>query len=134
LRKSYEAALAADKRSLAKNSPLAPNAGVVELPRFFAQRYAPPAKDAIGEQARGSVSGLNPTGFWPAALAQNSHPYRGPASKAEAKGDFASTHVGDETDTSPFNDTSKTPSISTQEYLRNMNILIRWLASGGAQN
>jgi hypothetical protein len=130
LRKSYDAARAADRQALAKNSPLAPNAGVVELPRYFAQRYAPPAKGAIADQVRGSVSGLNSTGFWPATLPQNSYPYRGPASKAEAKGDFASTHVGDETDTSPFNETAKTPSISTQEYLRNMNLLIRWLASG----
>jgi hypothetical protein len=35
--------------------------------------------------------------------------------------------VGDETDTSPFND-GKTPSISTAEYLRNMNLLIEWLS------
>jgi hypothetical protein len=43
-------------------------------------------------------------------------------------GDFATTHVGDDTDTSPFTDTAKTTAISTQEYLRNMNILIQWRA------
>ena len=64
-----------------------------------------------------------------ATLPQNSYPYKGPASKAESKGDFASTHVGDEGDTSPYNDTSKTTAISTQEYLRNMNVLIQWLSS-----
>jgi hypothetical protein len=48
--------------------------------------------------------------------------------KAEVPGDFATTHVGDDTDTSPFTDTAKTTAISTQEYLRNMNILIQWRA------
>jgi PelA/Pel-15E family pectate lyase len=129
LRKSYQVALEADKHVLERNSPLAPNSGVVQLPRFFAQRYAPPGKSPIDDQARGSVGGLNATGFWPATLPQNSHPYKGPASKAETKGDFASTHVGDEGDTSPYNDTSKTTAISTQEYLRNMNVLIQWLTS-----
>jgi hypothetical protein len=132
LRKSYDDALKADRAQLAKNSPLAPNAGIVALPRYFAQRYAPPAKNALDEQARGSIGGLNSTGFWPAALPQNSHPYKGPASKTESKGDFATTHVGDEGDTSPYNDTSKTVAISTQEYLRNMNVLIRWLDGAAA--
>jgi hypothetical protein len=127
LRKSLEDALGADRAKLAQDSPLAPNAGIVALPRFFAQRYAPPAKGALDEQVRGSIGALNATGFWPAPLPQNSHPYRGPASKAVAKGDFATAHVGDEGDTSPFNETSKTTAISTQEYLRNMNVLIQWL-------
>ena len=95
---------------------------------FFADRYAPPADQDLAGQARGSLAGLNKTGFWPAPLPQTSHPYRGPSTKAEAQGDFATTHVGDESDTSPYTDTAKTVSISTQEYLRNMNILVEWLA------
>ncbi len=128
LRKRYEDARKADLKELAKNSPLAAGAGIVELPRFFAERYAPPGKTDLGTQVRDSLSTLNPTGFWPAPLAQTSHPYRGVANKANAPGDFATTHVGDETDTSPFTDTAKTISISTAEYLRNMNVLIQWLA------
>ena len=53
LRKHYEEALKADVKELAKNSPLAAGAGIVELPRFFADRYAPPAdKDLAGPGAR----------------------------------------------------------------------------------
>jgi hypothetical protein len=77
---------------------------------------------------RGSLSALNKTGFWPAPLPQTSHPYKGPSTKAEVQGDFGTTHVGDDTDTSPYTDTAKTVSISTQEYLRNMNVLVQWLA------
>jgi len=128
LRKSYEDARKADPQALAKRSPLAAGTGVVELPRFFASRYAPPKKDGLDEQVRASLTSLNSTGYWPAPLPQTSHPYKGVANKEAVAGDFASTHVGDETDTSPFTDTAKTMSISTQEYLRNMNVLIQWLA------
>ncbi len=127
LRKRYQAALAADVKTLTKNSPLVAGAGLVELPRYFAERYAPPVGKNLEEQVRGSIAGLNATGYWPAALPQTSHPYKGPASKNPVSGDFGGTHVGDETDTSPFNDTAKTPSISTAEYLRNMNLLIHWI-------
>jgi hypothetical protein len=128
LRKHYEDARKADVKVLAKNSPLAAGVGIVEIPRFFAERYAPPASKEFENQVRGSLAALNTTGFWPAPLPQTSHPYKGTPGKADVPGDFAGTHVGDETDTSPFTDTAKTMAISTQEYLRNMNILIHWRA------
>jgi hypothetical protein len=131
LRKRYEEARKADVQALARTSPLAPGAGIVELPRFFAERYAPPASQDLGAQVRASLASLNEAGFWPAPLPQTSHPYQGPGSKTVAPGDFATTHVGDASDTSPYTDTAKTTAISTQEYLRNMNILIRSLAAQG---
>jgi len=128
LRKHYDEALKADVKELAKNSPLAAGVGIVELPRFFADRYAPPADKDLPGQARTTLAALNKTGFWPAPLAQTSHPYKGMGGKEVVAGDFGTTHVGDDTDTSPYTDTAKTTSISTQEYLRNMNILIQWRA------
>jgi PelA/Pel-15E family pectate lyase len=128
LRKRYEEARNADPKALAKKSPLAPSAELVEFPRFFAQRYAPPPAQGLEDAKRTALGGLNAQGFWPAPLPQNSHPYRGPAKKEPVRGDFASTYVGDETDTSPFPDEAGTVTISTAEYLRNMNILIEWLA------
>jgi hypothetical protein len=109
-----------------KKSPLTPGSGAIELPRFFAERYAAPVDKDLDVQARGSITSLNAMGYWAAPLPQNSNPYAGDGRKAVAKGDFGTTHVGDETDTSPFND-GKTPAISTAEYLRNMNVLIQWL-------
>ena len=132
LRKHYEEARKADPKALAKASPLAAGAGSVELPRYFAEQYAPPKPDGLAEQVRASLGALNAQGFWPAPLPQNSHPYKGPGSKTVASGDFGSTYVGDEGDTSPFPD-GKTVSISTQEYLRNMNILIRSLSQSGSR-
>jgi hypothetical protein len=130
LRKSYEDARKSDPQALARKSPLAPGAGVFELPRYFAQRYSPPPRRALEEEVRASIKDLNGTGFWPAALPQNSYPYGSKVSKEG--GDFSGTHVGDEADTSPFND-GKTPSISTAEYLRNMNAMIRWLTQATRQ-
>ena len=127
MRKRYEALLKADARALVKQSPLTPGAGAIELPRFFAERYASPVGKDLGAQLATTVKSLNAAGYWPAMLPQNSHPYKGDGSREVAAGDFGTTHVGDETDTSPFND-GRTPSISTAEYLKNMNVLIQWLA------
>lgn len=128
LRARYEQARKADPRTLAQNSPLAPGAGIVEFPRFFAQRYAPPSETDLNEQVAKSLSSLVGEGYWLAPLSQTSHPYRGPAQKKVSSGNFATTYVGDTTDTSPFPAPAGTMSISTAEYLRNMNILIEWLA------
>ncbi len=127
LRKRLDEARKADPQVLAKHSLLAAGAGIVELPRYFAERYAPPQKN-LDEQLRATLTSLNEAGFWPAPLPQTSHRYTGPGSKEIPTGDFAGTHVGDQTDTSPYTDTAQTTSISTQEYLRNMNVLVRWLA------
>jgi len=133
LRKRYEAALKADPQALAKASPLAPGAGTVELPRYFAEQYAPPKADGLDEQVRASLSALNEQGFWPSPLHQTSHPYKGPGSSTPAPGDFGSTYVGDDSDTSPYTDKEPVTAISTLEYLRNMNILVRSLSQGSSR-
>jgi hypothetical protein len=127
LRRRYEELSKLDGAALAARSPLAPGTGAIELPRYFAQRYAPPESQGLNAQVSKSLKLLNKEGYWPAPLPQNSHTYKGVGRKAPATGDFATTHVGDETDTSPFNDTTGTLSITTAEYLRNMNVLIQWL-------
>jgi hypothetical protein len=128
LRKRLEVARAADAGTLRAKSPLKAAAGAGELPRFFAKRYAPPARQDLDGQVRATLASLNDAGYWPAPLPQTSNPYKGDGSKTVAAGDFGMTLVGDDTDTSPYADTEKTPAISTQEYLRSMNILIEWRA------
>jgi PelA/Pel-15E family pectate lyase len=134
LRKRYEQLLKADVKDLAKKSPLTPGPGAVELPRYFADRYASPVGKDVAAQAQGTIKALNETGYWPAALPQNSHPFTHDGNKNEvASGDFGTTHVGDDTDTSPYND-GKTPAISTAEYLKNMNVLIQYLVKDQPAN
>jgi PelA/Pel-15E family pectate lyase len=132
LRQRYENARQADAAALARASPLALAASRGALPRFFAERYAPPPEEGLDAQVRASLETLNPAGFWPAALPQTSHPYSRRSDGRVVAGDFSGTYVGDATDTSPFPDTANTPAISTQEYLRNMNLLIKSLARSEA--
>ncbi|HKE96788.1 MAG TPA: hypothetical protein VKB34_20930, partial [Povalibacter sp.] len=133
LRKRYETALAKSPQTLARNSPLAAGSGIKELPRFFAGEYAPRAAGDIGAQVAAAVAGLNAAGYWPAPLKMTSHPYHGEGSKQVAPGDFATTHVGDDSDTSPHPDDHPVMGISTAEYLKNMNVLIEWLAQNPAR-
>lgn len=135
LRKRYEEAKAKSPQELAQQSPLFPGAGVTELPRLFATIYEPVPEGNIETLAAASLGSLNAEGYWPAPLRMTSHPYRGPhrengrhnGSKQLAKGDFATTQVGDESDTSPFPDPNPPLGISTAEYMKHMNVLIRWL-------
>jgi PelA/Pel-15E family pectate lyase len=127
LRKRYEAAKAKSPQELLKNSPLAPGAGATELPRFFATVYEPLPPGDIKALANTAVTSLNDTGYWPAPLKMTSHPYRGHGSKDVAKGDFATTQVGDASDTSPYPDPNPVIGISTAEYMKQMNVLIQSL-------
>lgn len=127
LRKRYEAAKAKSPQELAKDSPLFPGAGATDLPRFFATSYEPVPPGDIQALTSQSLDALNAEGYWSAALRLTSHPYRGDGSKQSAKGDFATTHVGDDSDTSPYADSNPGMGISTAEYMKNMNVLIVWL-------
>jgi PelA/Pel-15E family pectate lyase len=123
LRKKYSEAKALAPADAAKDSPLQPGAKAASLARFFV------AGDATGALPVAAViSSLDERGFWLAPLGYNSHPYRGDGSRTAAAGDFSATHVGDETDTSPYPD-SKLMGISIAAYLRNMGTLIRVLGS-----
>lgn len=128
LREECEAARSISAQEIAKTSPLKPGRGVAELPPFFAGRYAPVEAEDLDTLADGVIRTLNEAGYWPAPLPQTSHPYEGDGSAEVAPGDFSGTHVGDASDTSPFAPDKPVMAISTEEYLRNMNVLVRWLA------
>ena len=120
LRKKYAEARAKSPAELAKQSPLAPGRGAVPLPKYFAVDMK-----ATGTP-EGAIASLNEQGYWLAPLGYNSHPYRGDGSKTPAPGDFSRTHVGDDTDTSPYPD-PELKGISIEAFVRNMSVLIRAL-------
>jgi len=91
------------------------------LPKYFG--LLPAAK---GETTASVVAALNKEGYWLAPLGYNSHPYEGDGSATPASGNFATTHVGDDTDTSPYPDPALM-GISIEAYIRNMSVLIRSL-------
>src|SRR5262249_35636295 len=105
-----------------KSSPLLKGTGISALPRFLA------VEPQSNTPAASVISSLNAQGYWIAPLVYNSHPYKGDGSMKITPGDFSTTYVGDETDTSPYPD-DKLMGISTAAYIRNMSILIRSLAT-----
>jgi len=93
---------------------------------FNRRSFAFPADE---KQVRTIMGALNKEDRWLAKHASISNPYIGDGQKKELTDEFASTNVGDKTDTSPFRDDSDQLYISTSEYIRNMEILINYLQS-----
>ena len=75
------------------------------------------------------VSSLDDKGRWLVTNQYTSNPWKGNGQRKELTDRYASTNAGDETDTSPYQDTSGQKYISTWEYIKNMNLLINYIAS-----
>lgn len=123
LRKQYTAAKALSTEDIKKSSPLFEGRGGLPLPRYFA------VDSSAGLTPAAVIGALNAEGYWPGALGYNSHAFTRHGTTDVVAGDYSQTHVGDETDTSPFPD-EKLMGISTAAYLRNMSALIRALDPG----
>jgi PelA/Pel-15E family pectate lyase len=81
------------------------------------------------KQVKDIIQALDNENRWLVKHVSISNPYIGDGQKQELTDEFASTNVGDKTDTSPFRDQSDQEYISTPEYIKNMNILINYLRS-----
>lgn len=121
LRRQLAELKATSSAQLKERSPLRPGAERPPLPKFFAAVAAPK-----GPSPTELIASLNQQGYWLSPLGYNSHPYKGGGSKTPAAGDFSQTHVGDETDTSPYPDPTL-QGISIEAYIRNMGVLIHAL-------
>jgi hypothetical protein len=121
LRNAYADAKSQTPEEATRGSALKAPAGSEPLAKYFA--LAPPSSR---DSANAVVAGLDPRGYWLAPLGTNSHPYTRAGSSEVAPGDYSQTHVGDETDTSPYPD-DRIVGISTTAYVRNMSVLIRAL-------
>jgi hypothetical protein len=136
LRRRYEAAAALTKDEATKDSPLREGSPQKPLPRFVATR-----EPAIGTGAAGFGRGrgmseedrvtramvMTPEGAWLTPLRSTSNPYKGDGPLEIAPGDFGSTNVGDSFDTSPFREAGQAMGITTQNFVANMGVLIRYL-------
>jgi PelA/Pel-15E family pectate lyase len=80
-------------------------------------------------QVRTIIQSLDNEGRWLSKHASISNPYAGNGQKKELTDQYATTNVGDETDTSPFRDPSDQDYISTSDYIRNMTLLISYIRS-----
>ncbi|WP_309643530.1 pectate lyase [Phenylobacterium sp.] len=138
LRKRYEKLKATPPEEVAASSPLTHKGS---LPRYFANQdlatsdlnggqSMAPLKASPQEAAR-LVADLNTEGWWPTPLVATSHPYKGPGPATPTPGDYATTHVGDAYDTSPYPTDTPVLGISTSAFIKNMGLLIGQLDAGG---
>ena len=75
------------------------------------------------------IDRLDSRNRWLIKHGMTSHPYIGDGQRKDKTDEYASTHVGDSTDTSPYRDSSDQEYISTADYIRNMQVLIHYLNS-----
>jgi hypothetical protein len=80
------------------------------------------------------MSSLDAQDRWLSSKAFISNPYNGDGVNTEQTDKYATTRVGDETDTSPYLDESDQLYISTRTYIKNMRILINLIQSNNEQN
>jgi PelA/Pel-15E family pectate lyase len=129
LRKRYEKALATPPFEAAADSPLRP--GAKRNDRLIGRRatvgQGAESVEAVVEGADRAIASLSPEGYWLQPLRTTSHPYRGDGPLEVAPGDFRSTNVGDDSDTSPFQAAEPVMGISVATFTRNMGALIRYL-------
>jgi hypothetical protein len=124
LRAQYDQVRALRGADVTRGSPLA-DPQPAPLPKFFA------LDPAATETAAVVIGALDARGAWITPLEYISHPYRGDGSATRPAGDYSTTHVGDDSDTSPFPNTTVT-GISTAVYIRRMTVLIKALEAAPA--
>lgn len=140
LRARYEQLKATPPAEASKDSPLL--AKSMDLPRYFSLADLNVSDLTTGhmgveervstERVASLLASLNGAGYWPTPLKANSNPYKGDGSATPTPGDYSTTRVGDETDTSPYVDPKPVPGISTGAFIKNMGELIRYLEQSQA--
>jgi PelA/Pel-15E family pectate lyase len=132
LKEEYERINALSPADATKDSPLKP--GRFDGPGI-PQTYYDLSRDeqdilpATEASITKIIKALDNKNRWLAKHVMTSHPYAGDGQKKEPTNAYASTNLGDETDTSPYEDDSEQEYISTPEYIRNMTILISYINS-----
>ena len=132
LEQEYARVCALSPEELTKHSPLKqePFTGPGTPQQAYAaeQNVSPFPERAVTEasvkEIIGSLDGRN---RWLVKHAMISHPYAGDGKKDQPTDEFATTRAGDETDTSPYIDTTDQLYLSTATYMRNMRLLMRYV-------
>jgi nucleoside-diphosphate-sugar epimerase len=86
-----------------------------------------PQVQVVNGSVRKVLAGLDSQYRWLVKHAETSHPYIGDGVKTEPTDQFASTNMGDETDTSPYRDESDQDYITTSAFINNMTVLINYV-------
>ena len=134
LKDEYARISALSPEEATKDSPLIP--GKFEgrrTPQYFYQLSRLERFENDGDvsetRVKEVINALDSENRWLVKHVMISNPYIGDGENKEPTDEFASTTVGDKTDTSPYRDMSEQQYISTPVYIRNMNLLINYLKS-----
>jgi hypothetical protein len=134
LKDEYARVSALSTEEVTKNSPL--KVGAFEGPGTPQSFYY--LSRAVRSENEGPVSeamvktiitALDSENRWLVKHVNTSNPYIGDGKNKEQTDEYASTNVGDKTDTSPYRDMTDQEYISTPAYIRNMQLLINYLKS-----
>lgn len=79
-------------------------------------------------QVRQIIGVLDENKRWLVRNMNTSNTYIGDGQNQELTDEYATSHVGDKYDTSPFRDESDQQYISMREYIQNMNLLMNYVA------
>lgn len=139
LRSEYKLVRALSPEEATKDSPLKPGifTGKGTPQKYYDLKSSVYAASGLTtgkkvpseEEVRGVISSIDLRNCWFEKHIEISNPYIGDGIKEELTDLYALTMVGDETDTSPFTDESEQNYISTNEYIRNMTVLINFINS-----
>lgn len=131
LKDDYEKVLKLTVGEVTKDSPLKPQEfKYKETPQSYydLNRYLFNFKIDESEIVE-VVEQLDSQNRWLSDHAFISNPYIGDGVNTEATNAYATTRVGDETDTSPYPDTTDQKYISTGTYIKNMKLLVNYMQS-----
>ncbi len=131
LKQEFSRCCSISKEELTSDSPLAVDQYVRdEPPRKYYDLNRVSFDDVPDrERVQEIVDALDERGRWLITGAMTSNPYAGDGQNQELSHAYASLHVGDETDTSPYRDTTGQEYLSTGEYIKNMRFLVNYIES-----
>jgi hypothetical protein len=132
LKKEYNRVAALAMEEATKDSPIKVGKfdGDKDPQHFFnLKKNDFPPGNSSSTQIREIIQSLDSENRWLIKHVMISHPYIGDGVKQDLTEEYASTNVGDETDTSPYRDLSEQEYISTGNYIRNMGLLINYIQS-----
>ena len=129
LKEEYARISAIPSEQAIKNSPLKSGNLQRVASNFFLNRDNAPDFRVNELQVKKIINSLDNRNRWLVKHVMISNPYKGDGQNKELTDEYATTFVGDETDTSPYRDVSEKEYISTPEYIKNMRILINFINS-----
>ncbi len=131
LKEEYARLSALSLEELTADSPLAVGEYARDIPPQKFYNLNRVSFDEIPDPARVKeiINSLDGWNRWLITGGMTSNPYKGDGQKQEPGDKYASTHVGDDTDTSPYRDTTDQEYLSTGKYIANMRLLINYIES-----